>query len=330
MNRNQEKREREFMQKLEETYPGEYELLSPFISTKKPLTVRHSCGSVHTYTEAKNIFRGGCRVCWNRSKSVAHFSDVRSKLEGEGVMIAGDVCGKNGHVRLICNVCGHEYVKRLESADRFPKCPKCQSAARQDRQNTALAMKRSKREQRSAVVQANRERIVAEYLDKGYSFVSMDGKNVVLRHDKCGRLYHTNVYNIRRGCGCRACSRCGSSKGVQEIEDILTQCGVAFEREKTFASCVYERHLHFDFFLPEANALIEYNGEQHYRATDYFGGVEALARYQARDRYKAEWAKANGFILFVIAWRDNINDAVRGLLTQVGQQPGPSLLLRPC
>lgn len=61
--------------------------------------------------------------------------------------------------------------------------------------------------------------------------------------------------------------------------------------------------LKFDFYLPDYNLCIEYQGQQHYIPVNYWGGLEGLKRNQEYDLLKKNYcrkseqpsAKANGF-----------------------------------
>jgi protein-arginine kinase activator protein McsA len=44
--------------------------------------------------------------------------------------------------------------------------------------------------------------------------------------------------------------------------------------------------LPFDFYLPNLNTCIEYDGEQHYKPISTFGGEEGLRKQQLRDKIK--------------------------------------------
>jgi hypothetical protein len=43
---------------------------------------------------------------------------------------------------------------------------------------------------------------------------------------------------------------------------------------------------HFDIYIPELNIAIEYQGQQHYKPIDYFGGQEAFEQNKIRDKIK--------------------------------------------
>ena len=58
----------------------------------------------------------------------------------------------------------------------------------------------------------------------------------------------------------------------------------------------------YDFYLPKHNLLIEFHGEQHYRAVDCFGGKEAFKALLIRDSIKRDIAKAWKYRLLCIKY----------------------------
>ena len=71
--------------------------------------------------------------------------------------------------------------------------------------------------------------------------------------------------------------------------------------------------LRFDFFLRNFNILIEYDGEQHFKANPFWGGDKAFQALVENDRRKDVWAKENGFQLIRISFRDE--DKIEEVLT---------------
>lgn len=56
-----------------------------------------------------------------------------------------------------------------------------------------------------------------------------------------------------------------------------------------------------DFYLPEYNIFIEYNGIQHYIPQDYFGGKLKFEKYQIpRDNYVRNYCKDNNIRLIEV------------------------------
>jgi very-short-patch-repair endonuclease len=87
-----------------------------------------------------------------------------------------------------------------------------------------------------------------------------------------------------------------------------------------FADCRDIRPLKFDFYIPSANLLIEYDGEQHFRrgkmGKHYVSATE-LREVQRRDSIKTDYAKRRGIRLLRIAYTDfsRIDDILTSHLT---------------
>jgi len=85
--------------------------------------------------------------------------------------------------------------------------------------------------------------------------------------------------------------------------------------QKTFDSCRSVYVLPFDFYLPEQNICIEYDGEQHYKVIKYWGGENGFLMRQKRDKIKTDYCKDNNIKLIRIRYDDNlINELTRFLL----------------
>jgi hypothetical protein len=91
---------------------------------------------------------------------------------------------------------------------------------------------------------------------------------------KHGSFWQTPDRHLYQGSGCPICS---TSKGEVIIDSWLKDNGIKFETQKTFDGLVYSKKLRFDFYIPEINLIIEYNGVQHYKYTPYIH--ECLSDY---------------------------------------------------
>jgi hypothetical protein len=99
--------------------------------------------------------------------------------------------------------------------------------------------------------------------------------------------------------GGRNCPRCRESKGEKRIADFG---GYLFERQVRFDSCRNKRPLPFDFKVRGHNILIEFHGEQHYRAGKFYLSGFDFKSQKHRDRIKRNWARRNGYELIVIPY----------------------------
>tara|TARA_B100001250_G_C19748344_1_gene766459 strand:+ start:104 stop:1390 length:1287 start_codon:yes stop_codon:yes gene_type:complete len=66
-----------------------------------------------------------------------------------------------------------------------------------------------------------------------------------------------------------------------------------------------------DIYFPEINLGLEYQGIQHFKPIDYFGGVEGFHQTQERDKRKKTLCKKNGCILIFVLPDYNINDVIK-------------------
>lgn len=103
------------------------------------------------------------------------------------------------------------------------------------------------------------------------------------------------------------------STGEEIIKFILEEKGIKYIREKTFDGCKNIKKLRFDFYLPDINTCIEYNGIQHYKPIKKFGGLEGLAYQMNNDRIKSEFCKNEKIKLLVITNKDNIFEKIEKL-----------------
>ena len=95
-----------------------------------------------------------------------------------------------------------------------------------------------------------------------------------------------------------------SSNGEEKVASLLSELGYAYLREKTFEDCVSPagNKLRFDFFLPQEFICIEYDGEQHFVANNYFGGEAQLQKTQKHDKIKDEWCRNHSIPLIRIPY----------------------------
>lgn len=69
--------------------------------------------------------------------------------------------------------------------------------------------------------------------------------------------------------------------------------------------------LPFDFYLPDYNLCIEFNGIQHYRAVEYFGGVKKFKAQQKNDKIKKKYCDDNNISLIIIRYNEIIEHKLK-------------------
>lgn len=86
------------------------------------------------------------------------------------------------------------------------------------------------------------------------------------------------------------------------IAEILSNLGIVYKSEFApdgLVNPVTFHPLYLDFFLPELNAAIEYDGIQHYKPIH---GNKQLADYKRRDNIKSLYCRYKGIKLLRIAY----------------------------
>ena len=95
------------------------------------------------------------------------------------------------------------------------------------------------------------------------------------------------------------------SSGEFIIKSFLERNSIKYESQKGFRYCRYINSLPFDFYLPDYNICIEYQGEQHYKpASNWHGHLltneEAILEFKDRahkDQIKKNFCYENDIIL---------------------------------
>ena len=92
-----------------------------------------------------------------------------------------------------------------------------------------------------------------------------------------------------------SCSKCKETYGEAKIRILLKENNIRFEKEKifhNFKNPETNKHYRFDFYVNDSY-IIEYDGEQHFKPIDYFGGEEYLEICKIRDEKKNQYCKQN-------------------------------------
>lgn len=92
----------------------------------------------------------------------------------------------------------------------------------------------------------------------------------------------------------QGCPFCNCSKLENEIKQLLIKNNIEFEQQKHFK---WLGRMSLDFYLPKYNIAIECQGEQHFKAFDFFGGETKFVSGQQRDIEKKKLCEENNVTL---------------------------------
>lgn len=102
----------------------------------------------------------------------------------------------------------------------------------------------------------------------------------------------------------QGCPKCHFSKGEIIIENYLKNNKITFETQKRFNDCRgINNTLPFDFYIPSKNILIEFQGIQHYKPVERFGGKDRFIEQQKLDKIKKDYAIKNKYNFIEINYK---------------------------
>lgn len=148
-------------------------------------------------------------------------------------------------------------------------------------------------------------------------------KNLKVICAECGEIFTTSYCAFTKHNG-QLCPKCASniSSGEYIIKKYLEDNNIGFYMQFRFDNCRNKIPLPFDFYLPNYNMCIEYDGEGHYipinrgKISDE-EALDVLNNIKYRDNIKTIYCKENDIKLIRIPYweKDNINDILDNLFT---------------
>src|ERR1035437_5430091 len=126
-----------------------------------------------------------------------------------------------------------------------------------------------------------------------------------------GSFWQKPNAHVSSGTGCRFCSE---SKGERVIELFLKKHNINYIREYRLFPNLHRS----DFYLPEFKIHIEFNGIQHYKPIELFGGKLAYLKTKENDEIKKQIIKENNEYLIIITYLClNENSVEKELIRQL-------------
>lgn len=211
---------------------------------------------------------------------------------------------KERRVRCICPICNKPFdtdlrrVVRNETSYRKPisKCPSC-----------------SKKEQNKRIATFGKKSIINLTNKRFGKLTALYDTGIrknrsVIWHCRCdcGNEIDVNQVDLQRqhtqSCGCM------KSCGEQKIQEVLCSLDIVYEKEKVFQNCINPKTkclLRFDFYLPDYNCCIEYDGIQHFKySNNGWNNKKHFEKVKYRDSIKNKYCQNNNIKLIRIPYFD--------------------------
>ena len=265
--------------------------------------IKHYCKIHNRYWDASpnDILRGmGCPTCaieksrHKRTKSLDEYLSDLHKVN-KNIAVIGEYVNRNTHILHRCLIDDYEWYATPINILSGKGCPYC-----------ANNIKRTDEEYSNYIKGINPNiMVIGKYKNA----------NIPILH-KCmvdGYEWYVAPSSIisKNKIGC---PKCNGTAGEQQIQRWLDNKGIKYEVQKKFDNLYDKQKLRFDFFLPDYNIAIEYDGKQHFEPIDHFGGVAAFRKLQAHDQRKADYCKQHKIGLLRIPYNKDIDVELNNFL----------------
>lgn len=268
-------------------------------STNKVIIICKEHGQFEQVANAH--LRGkGCPKCKNGVRTTKEFIEASIKIHGQFYNYNKTVfTGSKNKVIITCPIHGDFEQKASNHINKHYGCPKCGIEHRASLRKLPI----KDFVQKASYIHNNK-----------YDYSKVNYNNM---HDKVciicpehGEFYQTPQKHILRNQGC---PKCNQSKGESEIMRYLNKNGIEFIPQYEIPiECNLSGKGRLDFYLPQLNTAIEYNGIQHYEYTPIFhsGGVIDFLHQQNRDKEVVDYCNLSNIKLIQISYQDNIQEVL--------------------
>ena len=114
------------------------------------------------------------------------------------------------------------------------------------------------------------------------------------------------------------------SSGEHMLQIYFEENNIKYTFQKTFHNLRDKALLRFDFYLDDFRTCVEFDGDQHFRPVEAWGGQEKLEDTQYKDELKNKYCKDNDISLIRIPyWKlrnlDNLNKYFKDIVSPCGK-----------
>lgn len=283
-------------------FDNKYKIVGEYIDNQTKIEILHlECNNLFNITPSGHIFskKGSCPICFvkNAKKTQSQFIEESNKIHNSEYEIIGKYISTDVKIEIRHKICGKVFLQTPYKHLNNNKCPICFG---KHKLSANILQERS--DNKYGKGEYN---IMGEYINN-YT-------PILISHNICGNIY-TQLPSNHLKRKCRFCN-IKTSNGELEIEILLNRYKINFEKFKKFETCKYKQCLPFDFYLPDKNICIEYDGELHFISKRYFGGDKKLELTVLRDNIKTNWCRDNNINLIRIPYteRKNIEKIISSL-----------------
>lgn len=250
-----------------------------------------------------NLLQGqGCPNCSKKVKPTQNEFIAKIKNINSNIKILGKYQNATTKVKCQCLIDGCIWEAQPTNLLQGRGCPECA------KRNRLVKTRKSHKQFIEEIEAINAD---IEILDKYIN-------NQTKIKCKClidGHCWEAIPANLLQGIGCPVCN---SPKGEKRVKKFLIYNNIDYISQHKFNDCQHNKPLSFDFYLPDYNMCIEYDGKQHFEPV-CFGGISyeqakiKLKTQVQNDNIKTKYCQDNNIKLLRIPyWEfDNIENILK-------------------
>ena len=294
------KTDKQFKQEVYNLVGNDYVFLDSYVNTDTKIKVKHNkCDGVYEVRPSTFLQGYRCPYCnGNAKKTDKQFRQEVYDLVGDEYTFLDSYVGSQNKIRVKHNKCGNIYKVIPNNFIKGHGCPYCFGKVKK-------TDKQFKQE-------------VYNLVGNEYTFLEHYRgalTKIKVKHIKCGNIYKVKPAMFLIG---YRCPYCNSPKGELIIDKILKSLNISYEPQKTFDDLKDKSYLSYDFYIPDQNILIEYQGKQHYEPINYFGGEATFKVQKQHDQIKSDYAKEHGYNLIAIPYTEDTLPKIKKYLIKHG------------
>lgn len=234
----------------------------------------------------------GCPLCAGNLKLTNEQFWERVQKIAPSITVLEPYVNDSTNLSVQCKTCGNKWKISPSHIYGERKCPECSRKNLHD----LFVKPQDVFEKEMANINPNIS-IIGKYVN--------DRTKISCKCNVCDNTWSATPNNLLKKKGC---PRCSASKGEKRIEKWLKKNRINYIPEAKFFNCKFKNCLPFDFYLPDFQRCIEFQGGQHFKPIQFGGNVtvevaeDTYRQQKIRDKIKEDYCKSNGISLIKIPY----------------------------
>ena len=304
-------RQQDFKNNLIKKFTTDNFEIIEFTGIKHPLTIKcNKCGNIKQYSRAENLYN---------NKYFCNCYSPKIKLRKEGEKLKEDYLNwyqTKGYLK-------YEEIEGFQSIGKnvVLKCKNCKAIQNRNPKfivyhddkclcceyHHGINKTQIRFQQQIEQLYGKEYQVISEYKDEHFP--------VTILHNVCKNSFQTKPVNFLSKKS--TCPYCKMSIGEQLILNVLLKNKITFISQHRFD---FIKKSPVDFYLPDYNIAIEFQGRQHFEPVEKFGGYEQLINQQKIDQNKKEQLEKHNIKVIYFTYKEikNLESLVVQRLSSYG------------